>query len=116
MAGEHADLASQSPTPWPLERLIMCSAISCGSTKDRQLFAWNGSAEVLLECLAIRERAPGPLFAPISQRGRLLPRRLTDKAVTWILQDRAQAAEMAAFSPHDLRHTWIRSCSTPTLT
>ena len=62
---------------------------------------------MLLERLAIRERAPGPLFAPISQRGRLLPRRLTDKAVTWILQDRAQAAEVAAFSPHDLRHTWI---------
>jgi site-specific recombinase XerD len=36
-----------------------------------------------------------------------LPRRLTDKAVTWILQDRAQAAEVAAFSPHDLWRTWI---------
>jgi len=49
----------------------------------------------------------GPLFVPISKRGRLLARRLTDKAVTWILQVRATAAGVAAFSPHDLRRTFI---------
>jgi integrase len=44
----------------------------------------------------------------ISKHGRLLPRRLSDKTVTWILQDRATAAGLAtAFSPHELRRTWI---------
>ena len=49
----------------------------------------------------------GPLFVPISKRGRLLARRLTDKAVTWILSVRAADAGMAASSPHDLRRTFI---------
>lgn len=44
---------------------------------------------------------------PISKRGRLLARRLTDKAVTWILSVRAAQASVATFSPHDLRRTFI---------
>jgi integrase len=76
--------------------------------KDRRLFAGNGSAEALDEWLAIRGHIPGPLFVAISKGGRLLPRRLSDKAVTWILQDRATAAGVTmAFSLHDLRRTWI---------
>jgi integrase/recombinase XerC len=76
--------------------------------KDRRLFAGHGTAEARREWLTIRDQAPGPMFVAISKSGRLLPRRLSDKAVTWILQDRATAAGIAtAFSPHDLRRTWI---------
>jgi site-specific recombinase XerD len=76
--------------------------------KDRRLFAGNGAAEALCEWLTIRGQAPGPMFVAISKCGRLLPRRLSDKAVTWILQERATAAGISnAFSPHDLRRTWI---------
>jgi site-specific recombinase XerD len=75
---------------------------------DRRLFAGNGSAEAMHEWLAIRGHAPGPLYVAISKRGRLLPRRLSDQAVTWILQDRATAAGLSTpFSPHDLPRTWI---------
>jgi integrase len=77
-------------------------------SKDRQLFAGNGSTEALRQWLVMRGQAAGPLLVAISKRGRLLPRRLSDKAMTWILQDRATAAGIAtAFSPHDLRRTWI---------
>jgi site-specific recombinase XerD len=75
--------------------------------KDRRLFPAHGSGQALQEWLAVRGELPGPLFVPISKRGRLLGRRLTDKAVTWIIQVRATAAGVAAFSPHDLRRTFI---------
>jgi site-specific recombinase XerD len=76
--------------------------------KDRRVFAGHGTAEALREWLTIRDHAPGPMFVAISKRGRPLPRRLSDKAVTWILQERATAAGIATpFSPHDLRRTWI---------
>jgi site-specific recombinase XerD len=77
--------------------------------KDRQLFAGNGSAEALQAWLAVRGRQPGPLFLPLSKAGRLQPRRLTDKAVTWVLSARAAQAGVAAFSPHDLRRSYISS-------
>ena len=75
--------------------------------KDRRLFPAHGSGQALGEWLAVRGELPGPLFVPISKRGRLLARRLTDKAVTWILSVRAVQAGVAAFSPHDLRRTFI---------
>jgi integrase/recombinase XerC len=76
--------------------------------KDRRLFAGNGAVEALREWLVRRGQAPGPLFVAISKGARLLSRRLSDKAVTWILQERAIAAGIATtFSPHDLRRTWI---------
>jgi site-specific recombinase XerD len=77
--------------------------------KDRQLFTGNGSAEALTAWLAVRGRSPGPLFLPLSKAGRLQPRCLTDKAVTWVLSARAAQAGVAAFSPHDLRRSYISS-------
>jgi site-specific recombinase XerD len=77
--------------------------------KDRQLFAGNGSAEALKAWLAVRGRHPGPLFLPLGKAGRLQHRRLTDKAVTWVLSERAAQAGVAAFSPHDLRRAYISS-------
>jgi site-specific recombinase XerD len=75
--------------------------------KDRRLFPAHGAGQALREWLAVRGELAGPLFVPISTRGRLLARRLTDKAMTWILQSRATQAGVAAFSPHDLRRTFI---------
>jgi integrase/recombinase XerD len=52
------------------------------------------------------------LFVAISKGGRLLPRRLSHKAATWILEERATDAGITqAFSPHDLRRTWISTLS-----
>ena len=69
--------------------------------------ALRHAAQALREWLAARGERAGPLFVPISKRGRLLARRLTDKAVTWILSVRATEAGVAPFSPHDLRRTFI---------
>jgi site-specific recombinase XerD len=75
--------------------------------KDRRLFPAPGATQALREWLAVRGELASPLFVPISKRGRLLARRLTDKAVTWVLSVRATQAGVAAFSPHDLRRTFI---------
>jgi site-specific recombinase XerD len=57
--------------------------------------------------LAVWRHTPGPLFLPLSKAGNLQRRRLSDKAVTWILHSCAKAAGVMAFSPHDLRRTFI---------
>jgi site-specific recombinase XerD len=75
--------------------------------KDRQLFAGNGAAQAMREWLAIRGSAPGPLFLPINKSGRLIARRLSDKAIVHILRERAAEAAIKAFSPHDLRRSFI---------
>ncbi len=49
----------------------------------------------------------GPLFHPIEQNGRISRRRLGESSVQWVLQQRATAAGVADFSPHDLRRTYI---------
>jgi site-specific recombinase XerD len=75
--------------------------------KDRLLLLNALCLQAVREWLTVRGQDPGPLFVPLSKRGRLLGRRLSDKAVTWILQARADQAGVAAFSPHDLRRTFI---------
>jgi integrase/recombinase XerD len=75
--------------------------------KDRQLFAGNGAAQAMCEWLDIRGTAPGPLFLPINKSGRLITRRLSDKAIVHILKERADEAAIKSFSPHDLRRSFI---------
>jgi site-specific recombinase XerD len=76
--------------------------------QDRRLFAGKGSADALGQWLRLRGETSGPLFVAISKSGRLLPRRLSDKAVTWVLRARARTAGICTpFSPHDLRRTRI---------
>src|SRR5262249_20274854 len=67
--------------------------------KDRRLFAGLGSADTLTAWLAARGPSPGPLFLPLSKAGRPQPRRLTDKAVTWVLSARAVQAGVAPLRP-----------------
>jgi integrase/recombinase XerD len=75
--------------------------------KDRQLFTGSGAAQAVWEWLVIRGDAPGPLFVPINKSGRLISRRLSDKAIVHILKERAAEAAIKAFSPHDLRRSFI---------
>jgi integrase/recombinase XerD len=75
--------------------------------KDRQLFAGSGAAQAVCEWMAVRRTAPGPLFVPINKSGRLIARRLSDKAIVHILKERAAEATIKAFSPHDLRRSFI---------
>ncbi|TAK32385.1 MAG: integrase [Chloroflexota bacterium] len=75
--------------------------------KDRISYATNGSADALAAWLKVRGSEPGPLFVPINKSGKLTVQRMTAQAVLLILQKRGQEAKVAAFSPHDLRRTFI---------
>ena len=48
----------------------------------------------------------GPLFTRILKGGRITQERLSDQGVYHILDTRRQQANMAPFTPHDLRRTF----------
>jgi site-specific recombinase XerD len=48
-----------------------------------------------------------PLFLPVDKGGTIHRRRMTDQAVLVVLRKRAGQAGVSAFSPHDLRRTFI---------
>jgi len=75
--------------------------------KDRLGYATNGSADALADWLAIRGGDAGPLFCPVNKAGKIVIRRMTDQSVLHILRKRGAEAGVAAFSPHDLRRTFI---------
>jgi site-specific recombinase XerD len=78
--------------------------------KDRQLFVGHGAAGALGDWLVVRGDSPGALLVPMNKSGRLrLDHRLTDKAITLILEKRAVTAGVRGFSPHDLRRSFISS-------
>jgi site-specific recombinase XerD len=62
---------------------------------------------VVTDWLKVRGVKAGPLLYPISKGNRVMSRRLTDQAVLYILQKRAEEAEVDSFSPHDCRRTFI---------
>ena len=75
--------------------------------KERLVFLgddWQALVEAWLET---RGRDPGPLFRALARGDHLLPRRLSASAVRRIFRERGRAADVAAFSPHDLRRTMI---------
>jgi integrase len=76
--------------------------------KDRLVYATTGVKLALAAWLAARGVEPGPLFWPANGRGRpLVARRMSDPAVRLLLQRRAKQARVRAFTPHDLRRSFI---------
>ena len=73
--------------------------------KDRTAFV--ADARALDAWLEVRGMDDGPLFWPIGKGGRLLPRRMTTDAVYLLLRRRGEQAGVPAFSPHDLRRTFV---------
>jgi site-specific recombinase XerD len=57
--------------------------------------------------LEVRGRDAGALFGRAVRGGRVSERRLADEGVAVILRDRASTAEIAPFTPHDMRRTYI---------
>lgn len=74
--------------------------------KDRITYLGTGE-ETLGEWLTLRGRAAGPLFYPIRKGGHIDKRRLTEQSVFDILKKRGTEAGVKAFSPHDMRRTFI---------
>jgi len=75
--------------------------------KDRMGYAPGGCRAALDAWLPVRGVEEGPLFVPINKAGKLTARAMSDQAVLYILRKRALEAGLAAFSPHDLRRTFI---------
>jgi site-specific recombinase XerD len=75
--------------------------------KERLVYASNGSALALEAWLKLRGQESGPLFCPVNKGGRIHLRRMTDQVVMFILRKRASQAGVQAFSPHDMRRTFI---------
>jgi site-specific recombinase XerD len=75
--------------------------------KDRTVYLSSQAIRVVLNWLAVRGDAPGPLLCPVNKGKRVTIRRLTSQAVLFILQKRGEEAGVAAFSTHDFRRTFI---------
>lgn len=75
--------------------------------KDRVCYATNGSREALNAWLAMRGTESGALLCPVNKGGRVTVRKMTDQAVLYIMRRRGARAGVAAFSPHDLRRSFI---------
>ena len=75
--------------------------------KDRTTYLDGGSAAALADWLMVRGATAGALLCPVNKAGRITIRRLSDQAVLGALQKRAKQATVRAFSPHDLRRTFI---------
>lgn len=75
--------------------------------KDRITHTSNGSLAALQAWLAVRGSEPGPLFIPVLKGGRMVVRRLIPHAIYRMVQKRARQANVKAFSPHDLRRSFV---------
>jgi site-specific recombinase XerD len=75
--------------------------------KDRMCYTASGQSKLIDAWLKLRGEQAGPLFCAIAKGGKIKERRLTDRAVLYIVQRRAKQAGVEHFSPHDLRRTMI---------
>ncbi len=76
--------------------------------KQRLCYATNGAKNALDAWLSVRGSEAGPLFWPANGRGRPpVNRRMTDQAILMVLRRRAKQARVRAFTPHDLRRSFI---------
>lgn len=74
--------------------------------KSRTVPMQNGALAALTDWLAVRGEAPGAVFTRIGKGGKLTHEGMTAQAVYYILAERAQAAKVPEFSPHDMRRTF----------
>ncbi len=75
--------------------------------KDRTVYLPSSGIRAVSAWLRVRGVKAGPLLYPVSKGHQVMKRRLTDQAVLYILQKRAQQAVVDSFSPHDCRRTFI---------
>lgn len=77
--------------------------------KDRISYVEQGAATYLADWLDVRGAAPGVLFKPLGRTGKLLDQRtkMNAQSVLAVLQKRGKQAGLKAFSPHDLRRSFI---------
>lgn len=74
--------------------------------KERVVPLADGAADALTDWLAIRGPWAGPLFTVVRKGDHVTLDALTAQSVYDILTERAEAAQVKKFSPHDLRRTF----------
>ena len=85
-----------------------CLTVRSGKgDKDRTTYLDDGATAALMDWLIWRGEEPGALFYPTRKGGKIEQRRMTDQAVLDILRQRGKEAQIASFSPHDFRRTFI---------
>ncbi|MEO8889959.1 MAG: site-specific integrase [Coleofasciculaceae cyanobacterium] len=75
--------------------------------QDRLTYLPMGATTAILNWLAIRGDKPGPLLCATNKHGQVVFRRLSDPMVLANLAKRGRLANVAPFSPHDFRRTFI---------
>jgi site-specific recombinase XerD len=79
----------------------------CGKrNKERAVPIRNGALAALRDWLAVRGDAAGALFWPVLKGGRLVNQHMTSQAIYLLMRKRSRRANVAAFSPHDMRRTF----------
>jgi site-specific recombinase XerD len=73
---------------------------------DRTVYLSPSAIPLVNDWIEIRGAAAGPLLCQVNKSGRVVMHRLTPQAVLFILQKRAQEADVSSFSPHDIRRTF----------
>lgn len=77
-------------------------------SKERTAYLVNGAADAMADWLRIRGSQDDALFCAINKGGRLdTGKAMTPQAVYNLLAKRAALAKVKAFSPHDLRRTFV---------
>ncbi|RMG90072.1 MAG: site-specific integrase [Chloroflexi bacterium] len=75
--------------------------------KQRTVYVHGGAARALGAWLALHPDETQALFLPVNKGGNIGKRRITSQAVYNMLKKRAKEAGVDAFSPHDLRRTFV---------
>jgi integrase len=75
--------------------------------KDRRVYAPSGTVAARDGWLEVCTHDAGALFGRAVRGERIGERRLADEGLAGILPDRASAAGIAPFTPHDMRRTYI---------
>jgi len=75
--------------------------------KGRVVYLANGALDALRAWVDVRGAAPGALLCPVNRAGAVDVRHMSAEALVAALAKRAHAARVAAFSPHDLRRSFV---------
>jgi site-specific recombinase XerD len=77
--------------------------------KTRTVYLGDSGRRCLDKWLALRPEAEpaSPLFCPVNKGGRIVEKQMTDQAIYNMLEKRRLQASVKAFSPHDMRRSFI---------
>ena len=75
--------------------------------KQRTVYVQGGALQALHDWRATAGTYSGPLFVPINKGSRLAERRMSAQSIYDLLKKRGEQASVKAFSPHDLRRTFV---------